>query len=383
MHILSKSRGRSALAAAAFASLALGGCGKAPAPAPPATEVEVTEVTKRDVPITQEWVASLYGLVDAQIRAQVSGYLLRQDYRDGAYVHRGDLLFEIDPRPFQAALSLAQAQLAQAEAQRGKTQLDVNRYGPLAKVEAISQQEYDDAVQANLAAQAQVSAAKAAVEQAQLNLDFTRIVSPVDGIAGIIQAQVGDLVGPSTGALTTVSDVDPLKVYFPVSEQSYLQFMAAHPDADSFHANVDLRLILSDGSVYPYPGKYYGMDREIDPNTGTVEVIALFPNPRYLLRPGQYGRVRATLSTLRDALVIPQRALTELQGGYQVAVVDGGNRAQIRTVEVGPQVGTDVVVTRGLEAGERVIVEGFQKVQDGTPVTPLPYRNAPLAAAAP
>jgi membrane fusion protein (multidrug efflux system) len=228
----------------------LAGCAKREVTSPGAVQVTVTPVIKGDVEVNQEWVASLYGFVDAQIRAQVSGYLLKQDYVDGAPVKKGDLLFEIDPRPFRAALALAQAQLQQAEAQLGKTDQDVKRYGPLAKTQAISQQEYDDAVQANLVAQAQVAAAKAAVDQSQLNLDFTRIVSPVDGIAGIVQTQVGDLVGPGTGILTTVSTVDPMKVYFPIPEQDYLGFMAAHPGAmREFPPDVKLDLILSNGSV--------------------------------------------------------------------------------------------------------------------------------------
>src|SRR5208283_3446312 len=223
------------------------------------------------------------------------------------------------PRPFRAALAVAQAQLQQAEAQLGKTDQDVKRYGPLAQSQAISQQEYDDAVQVNLAAQAQVAASRAAVDQAQLNLDFTRITSPVDGVAGIVQAQVGDLVGPGTGILTSVSTVDPMKVYFPISEQSYLDFRAEHPGAmEEFTPDLRLELILSNGSVYPFPGKFYAADREIDPNTGTLQIAALFPNPQNLLRPGQYGRVRAVVRTIKGAMLVPQRALTELQGGYQI-----------------------------------------------------------------
>ena len=364
--------------------LALAGCDKpeAAAAAGP-VPVEVIAAARRDVPVTQDWVASLYGFVDARIRAQVTGYLLRQDYREGSFVRKGDLLFEIDPRPFRAALAQAEAQLAQATAQLGKTEEDVRRYGPLAKDQAISEQEYDDAVQADLAAQAQVAAGKAAVEQARLNLDFTRIESPVDGIAGIVQAQVGDLVGPTTGVLTSVSTVDPMKVYFPISEQSYLNFMAEHPGARGFPDDVKLELILSDGSLYPYPGKFYAADRSIDPNTGTLQIAALFPNPKNLLRPGQYGRVRATVRTLKGALLVPQRALTELQGSCQVAVVDGGNLAHLRTVKPGLQVGADVVVAEGLREGERVVVEGFQKVREGAPVEALPYRAAAADTAVP
>ena len=255
------------------------GCQKAAPPAPPPPNVTVAPVEKRDVPITQEWVASLYGYVDAQVRAQVNGNLLKQDYREGTAVHPGDVLFEIEPRPFQAALAQARAQLAQAQAQLGKTEEDVKRYGPLAKDQAISEQELDDAVQANLAAKAQVAAGEAAVAQAQLNLDFTHVTSPVDGTAGLTQVQVGDLVGPGTGVLTTVSTLDPMKVYFQVNEQSYLAFLGDHPGAAGFPADVKLELILSDGSVYPEPGKFYASDRQIDPNTGTLKIAATFPNP--------------------------------------------------------------------------------------------------------
>lgn len=357
----------------------IGGCSKAPPAAPPPVNVTVATVRREDVPVTQEWVASLYGFVDAQIRAQVTGYLLRQDYKEGTEVRRGDLLFEIDPRPFQAALEQAQGQLAQAQAQFGKTQEDVKRYGPLSKEQAISAQEYDDAVQANLGAKAQIAAAEAGVATAKLNLAFTRIVSPVDGIAGLAQAQVGDLVGPNSGVLTTVSQLDPMKAYFPISESDYLAFRRQHPEANGFPSDVKLTLILSDGSEYPYPGKPYASNLQIDANTGTMVIAALFPNPHNLLRPGQYGRVRAVVQTLRGALVVPTRALAELQGGYQIAVVDASRHAQIRTVTVGPQHGAETVVTSGLRDGETIVVDGLQKLRDGSAVSPSPYR-APAAA---
>jgi membrane fusion protein, multidrug efflux system len=354
--------------------LSLAGCSKPPPPAPPPADVTVATVEQRDVPVTQEWVASLAGFVDAQVRAQVVGNLTKQDYQEGGQVRQGDLLFEIDPRPFQAALAGAKAQLAQAQAQVGKTEEDVRRYGPLAKEQAISQQELDDAVQANLAAVAQVAAAQAAVQQAQLNLEFTRITSPVDGVAGLIQVNVGDLVGPATGVLTTVSTLDPIKVSFPLSEQAYLEFQQAHPESDAAFAGLKIELILSDGSVYPYPGKFYAADREIDPTTGTLRIEDVFPNPHHLLRPGQYGRVRVVVRTLQGALLVPQQAVAELQGGNQVAVVDEQNRAHIRPVTVGPQVGKQVVIASGLKPGDRVVVEGFQKVRDGSPVNPQPAR---------
>ncbi len=355
------------------------GCHKAAPPAPPPPNVTVAAVEKRDVPVTQEWVASLYGFVDAQVRAQVTGNLLKQDYREGTALRQGSLLFEIDPRPFQAALAQAKAQLAQAEAQLGKTAEDVKRYTPLARDQAISQQELDDAVQANLASKALVAAGEAAVAQAQLNLDFTRVASPVDGVAGLTQVQVGDLVGPGTGVLTTVSTLDPIKVYFPISEQSYLAFLGDHPGAAGFPADVKLELILSNGSVYPEAGQFYAADRQIDPNTGTLRIAATFPNPHGALRPGEYGRVRAVVRTLKDALVVPTRALTELQGGYQVATIDASNLAHLRSVKLGPPLGNSTVIESGLTPSDRVIVDGFAKVREGTPVNPQPYQ--PVAPA--
>lgn len=352
---------------------AFGACSKAPPPPPAPVDVTVTSVRQEDVPVTEEWVASLHGFVDAQIRAQVTGYLLRQDYREGAPVRKGDLLFEIDPRPFQAALQQAEGQLAQAQAQFGKTQEDVRRYGPLSKDQAISAQEYDDAVQANLGAKAQIAGAEAGVAQAKLNLAFTRITSPVDGVAGLVQVQVGDLVGPSSGILTTVSTLNPIKAYFPISESDYLEFRRQYPQADGFPADLPLTLVLSDGSDYPDPGKFYATNLEIDPGTGTLQVAALFPNPHDLLRPGQYGRVRAVVRTLHGALVVPTRALAELQGGYQLAIMDASHHAAIRSVTVGPQHGADTVVTSGLQGDEQVVVDGAQKLRDGTAVQPHPY----------
>jgi membrane fusion protein (multidrug efflux system) len=339
----------------------------------------VAPVLQQDVPVAQEWIGSLDGFVNAQIRAQVSGYLLKQDYREGTLVHRGDPLFEIDPRPFVAALSQAEGQLAQMQAQLGKADLDVKRYTPLAVEKAISQEELDDAVQARLSAQAQVLSAQAAVDQARLNLGFAHIVSPVDGIAGLIQAQIGDLVGPTTGALTTVSTVDPIKAYFPISEQAYLGFRGRDPSAPSFPAGIKFDLLLTDGSKYPESGTLFAVDRQVDLNTGTLRVAALFPNPHGLLRPGQYARVRAVVTELKGALLVPQRALSELQGGYQLATVDAANRIHLVNVTVGPAVGALTVISTGLKPGERVVVEGLQKVKEGGAVTPRPY-PAPEAA---
>jgi membrane fusion protein (multidrug efflux system) len=365
------------LIAAAILSFAFSGCGKPKAPTASPVDVIVVPVEQRDFPVAEEWVASLYGFVDAQIRAQVTGLLLRQDYRDGARVKEGELLFEIDSRPFRAALAQAEGQLEQAEAQFGKTQQDVKRYGPLAAEKAISEQEYDDAVQANIAARAQVAGARATVEQAQLNLDFSRITSPVNGVAGIVQTQVGDLVGPGTGILATVSTEDPIKVYFPVSEQAYLEFTGSDSAAQTrgFPADIKLELILSNGRVYPYPGQFYAADSQIDPNTGTLRIAALFPNPQNALRPGQFGRVRAIVRTLKGALLVPERALAELQDGYQIVTVDGGDKAHPRTVKVGPRVGGLAVIEDGVKPGDRVIVDGFAKVREGTPVNPRTSPN--------
>ncbi len=324
------------------------------------------------MPISAEWVGSLDGLVNAQIHAQVQGYIVRLGYKEGAPVHRGDLLFEIDPRPFKAALEQAQGLLAQAEAQLGKAQLDVKRFTPLVQEKAVSREELDDAVQARLAAQAQVSSAHGALEEAQLALGFTRVVSPVDGIAGLAKAQIGDLVGPSTGILTTVSAVDPIKAYFPISEQSYLDFRASHAGSSALGDATSFELILADGSVYPRKGTFYAIDNQVDGNTGTLRAVALFPNPDALLRPGQFARVRAVVSTYKGALLVPRRVLAELQGGYQLATVDETNHAHIVNVKIGPQVGGDVVIEAGIHQGDRIVADGPQKIREGAAVNPIP-----------
>jgi len=356
-----------------------GGCGRAADPAPLPADVQVVAVEQRDVPVVREWIGFLDGFVNAQIRAQVSGYLVKQVYVEGSAVRKGDPLFEIDPRPFAAALALAEGQLAQAQAQLGKAELDVARYTPLARDKAISQEELDDAVQARLAAEAQVSSVSAAVDQARLNLSFTHIVSPIDGIAGLIRAQIGDLVGPTTGVLTTVATVDPIKAYFPISEQAYLEFRGREPNAPSIPAGIAFELVLSDGSTYPRKGGFLAIDNQVDGNTGTLRVAATFPNPSGLLRPGQYARVRAVVSVEKGALLVPQRALAELQGGYQVATVDAGNRTHIVAVKTGAQVGSQTVVVSGLHPGDRVVMDGIQKITEGALVRPIPYA-APDAA---
>jgi len=366
------------LTLAVFAVAALlvsSGCqskGAAPTGAPP--EVQVVSVVQKDVPIYGEWVATLDGYVNAQIQPQVTGYLIKQNYKDGSFVQKDEVLFKIDPRPFQAVLDQAKAQLAQAEAQLGKTQLDVDRDTPLAKEKAIAQSQLDNDIQANLAAKATVAAAQAAVEQAQLNLEFTDVKSLVDGIAGIATGQVGNLVGPNT-LLTTVSQVDPIKAYFTVSEQEYLDYVRRNPteaQREAEEKRLDLELILANGTKYPQGGKFFVADRQVDVKTGAIRLAGLFPNPGNILRPGQFGRVRAATNVQPGALLLPQRAVTELQGNYQVAVVGNDNKVSIRPVKVGDRVGTMWIIDQGLKSGERVVVEGVQKVREGSLVNPKP-----------
>src|SRR5215831_698475 len=374
--------------------LALIGCQKSQQPTTSPPDVEVVEVLQKDVPIWKEWIGTLDGLWNAQIRPQVTGYLLRQTYKDGAFVKKDQLLFEIDPRTFQAAVDQYKGQLANAEgllasaqANQVKTQNDVNRYTPLAKEQAIPQQDLDTAIQVNLGAKAQVDAAKAQIEaakgqlaSAQLNLGFTRVLSLIDGVAGIAQGQLGDLVTPST-LLTTVSTVDPIKIYFPVSEREYLDYVKEHPDEDKRHLR--LQLILANGLVYPHEGQTTLVDRQVDVKTGTLRVQGLFPNPGNVLRPGQYARVRTIIATRRGALLVPQKAVSELQGNYQVAVVGSDNKVQIRPVKVGEKTGTDWIIEQGLKPGERVVAEGVQKVRGGLTVNPKPLTTTAEAQPAP
>jgi len=360
----------------AFLTLCPTGCKRKVIAAPPPPLVEVTTVTQADVPIYHEWVGGLDGLVNATIRAQVSGYLWTQDYREGDVVKKGDTLFQIDPRPFQALLDQAKGQLAQAEARSGKTELDVNRYAPLVKVSAISKEEYDDAVQADLEAKAAVLSAKAQVEQAQLNLEFTKITSPVDGITSIAKGQIGDLVGPATGELATVSTVDPIKAYFDVTEQAYINFVKRFPNQEIRLARLrglEIQLILADGTIYPLPGEIYTSDRQIGDTTGAIRLEARFPNPNYALRPGQFVRVRIKFDTKHDALLVPQRAVSELQGTYQVATVDAENKVHFLPVAVGERSGSFWIIDHGLEFGQRVVVEGLQKIREGTLVNPTNF----------
>jgi membrane fusion protein (multidrug efflux system) len=429
-----------------------GRSGKPVQAAPTALSVEVTPVEQKDVPIYSEWIGTLDGMVNAEIRAQVAGYLLKQDYKEGSLVRKGQLLFEIDARPFEAALGQAngdlakaqgqlgqvesqlaqaeaqlaqansqllqaQAQLAQAEANQRKTQLDVDKYIPLAAQRAVTQQDLDNAVQSNMVAKAQIEASRAGIETAraqvkaanagvgtakaaitsakaqvessqaavrtaQLNLGFTRILAPIDGIAGIAQAQVGNLVNPTSGVLTTVSTVDPIKVGFTLNEREYLNFTkrsVINARQGSSIEQLELELVFSDGTTYPEKGRFYLVDRQVDPKTGAIRLAGVFPNPGNVLRPGQYGRVRAITSTTEGALVVPQRAVTELQGGFQVAVVDGNNKISIRSVKVGDRTGQDRIIEDGLKPGERVVVEGTQKVKPGTLVNPVPFAKSTTA----
>jgi RND family efflux transporter MFP subunit len=343
---------------------------------PPAPVVEVAVVTQKNVPVYGDWVGTLDGYLNAQIQPQVSGYLIRQDYQEGSFVRKDQVLFEIDPRPFQAVLDQAKAQLAEAQAQLGKTTLDVNRDIPEAQAKAIPQSQLDDDRQAQLGAKASVEAAQAAIEQASLNLGYTKVRSLIDGIAGIATVQVGNLVGP-TAVLTSVSEVNPIKVYFPIGEQEYLRIAQriapGTVDFLSRSAAIPLQLTLADGSVYPYRGRILFANRQVDPQTGTIQIVGDFPNPKGILRPGEYARVRALTGTLKNALLVPQAAVTQIQGGYQIDLVAPGNRVQIRSVEVGPQVGTDWVIASGLQPGDRVVAEGTQEVRDGETVTPRPY----------
>jgi RND family efflux transporter MFP subunit len=360
----------------AVLALAMTGCGRTQAAAPPPPpEVRVAPVIQQDVPVYSEWVATLDGYVNAQVRPQVSGYIIKQTYKEGSLVHKGEVLFEIDPRPFQAALDRAKGDLAQAQAQLGKSTLDVERDTPLAEARAIAKSQLDNEIQAKLGAQAVIESDKAAVEQAELNLEWTKVTSLVDGIAGIAQIQIGNLVG-SNSILTSVSQLEPIKAYFPISEREYVLVQKNSNAIFSKHAigffGNSLELMLTDGSVYAKKGKILLADRQVDPNTGTIRIVASFPNPGNILRPGQYGRVRVETGMKKGALLTPQSAVAQSQGSYQVAVVGSDHKVSTRTVKPGQTVGTMWVIDEGLKPGEQVVVEGPQKLRDGTLVTPKP-----------
>jgi RND family efflux transporter MFP subunit len=396
--------------------------GKGAAQAAAPVEVEVAQVEQKDVPIYSEWIGTLDGIVNAEIKSQVTGYLLSKNYTEGSFVKKGQLLFEIDQRPFLAALEQAKgelakaqgqlaqansqllqarAQLVQSEANQGKTQNDVDRYTPLAKQNAVTQQDLDNAVQANLAAKAQVKASEAAVEtakaaivaanatvqaaegavkNAELNLGFTKITSLIDGVAGVATVQVGNLVSPNnpnSPPLTIVSTVDPIRVWFNATEQEYLNNIERNPNASERAAaarNMELDLILSDGSTYPHKGKFYVADRNVDLKTGSIKLAGVFPNPGNLLRPGQYARVRSVTSVKQNALLVPQRAVSELQGSYRVAVVGSDNKVSIRPVKVGEKAGSMWIIEDGLKPGETVVAEGIQRIRPDQVVSPKPYQ---------
>jgi RND family efflux transporter MFP subunit len=355
------------------------GCGEKKPPPGAAPQVQVVPVVQRDVSIYSEWVATLDGYVNAQIQPQVSGYLIKQDYREGSFVHKDDVLFEIDPRPFQAVLDQAKAQLAQAEAQLGNATLNVNRDIPEAEANAIARSQLEGDTQAQLAAKATVAAGRAAVEQAALNLSFTKVRSLISGIAGIAQVQVGNLVTPSA-VLTGVSQVDPIKTYFPISGEDYLRIAdKIHPGTVNLLSSdspIPLQLILANGNTYARSGGILFADRQVDQQTGTIRIAGAFANPGNILRPGQYGKVRAVTQILKGALMVPQRAVSQLQGSTQVAVVGTDNKVAIRSVQTGERVDTMWVITGGLTAGDRVVAEGVQKVKDGSIVTPTPFTSA-------
>jgi RND family efflux transporter MFP subunit len=384
----------------------------------PLPDIEVVQVEQRDVPIYREWIGTLDGMVNAAIKAQVSGYLLTQNYTEGSFVRKGQLLFEIDPRPFQAALDQAQgqhsqangqlaqaraqlvqseAQVVQAQANQVRTQLDVDRYIPLARQQAITQQDLDNATQNNLSAKAQIEAAKAqvetakaqiqaanaaveaaeaAVEAARVNLGFTKLTSPIDGIAGQALVQVGNLVNPAGGSITTVSTLEPIKATFTVSEQEYLNFTKR---SASEMNRLQLELILADGTPYPQQGKFLFADRQVNQNTGAILLFSQFPNPGNILRPGQYAKVRAMIGMKGKALLIPQRSVTELQGNYQVAVVNDENKIEVATVKVGDRIGSMWMINDGLKAGQRVVAEGVLKVRPGMKVNPKPFAETDAA----
>ena len=358
-------------------ALHLAGCTeeKKTAATPPPLEVMVAEVIQKDVPVYREWVASTDGLVNATILAQVQGYLIKQNYQEGDFVKKGTLLFEIDPRPFQATVDEAKAALAKQQAVFKTAQANLNRILPLAAANAVSQKDKDDAIGETDSAEAQVLAAQAQVRKAELDLGFTKIASPIDGIAGAAKAQIGDLVGtPQSRELTTVSTVNPIKVYVPISEREYLETAEKSKQNQKATAErMTFELILADGSTWPEKGTFSFADRQVDPRTGTIRVAILFPNPNNILRPGQFAKVRALMGTEKNALLVPQRAVGELQGSYQVAVVDADNTVKIRNVKLGERYGDLWVIRKGLTPGERVVAEGTQKVGDGVKVMPKPY----------
>jgi membrane fusion protein (multidrug efflux system) len=339
-------------------------------PAPP--EVVVTTVTPQDVPRILERVATLDGFINANINAQVQGYIVARDYTEGSIVKVGDLLFQIDPRPFEAALAEARGTLAKDKATQVKTDADEKRALDLFNKQVISDSERDTATAAADSTRANVEADAAAVQQAELNLGYTKILAPIDGVSGFANNQVGDLVGPSTGPLTTVSQIDPIKAIVTTGEGAFTDFISRHPDPkerDAYVKSLQFQLILGNGEVYPRIGKFYALDRSLDPRTGSIRYEVTFPNPGDNLRPGQFGKVRFVADMKKGAMVIPQEAVTELQGSYQVVVVGDDNKVSIRPVQMGERIGVMWEVTQGLKPGDKVVVQGVQKVHEGSTVT--------------
>ena len=349
------------------------GCSRKQAQVQPvAPEVLVTTVTPRDVPRVLERVATLDGFINANINAQVQGYIVSRDYQEGSGVKKGDLLFQIDPRPFEAASAQAKGTLAKDKANQVKSDADEKRAIDLFNKKVISDQERDTALAAAQAGRANIEADEAAVQQTELNLGYTKVKSPIDGVAGIATAQVGDLVGPSTGTLTTVSQVDPIKAIVTAGEGPFTDFVSRHPDPverATYIRGLQFDLILSNESVYPHKGKFYALDRNLDPKTGSIRYEVTFPNPGGILRPGQFGKVRFVADMKKGAMVIPQEAVSELQGNYQAAVVDEDNKVSIRPIKMGERIGQMWEVTDGLKPGDRVVVQGLQKAREGTQVT--------------
>jgi len=362
-----------ALSALLICGLLIDSCSKKPAQAPvSAPEVLVTTVQPRDVPRVLERVATLDGFINANINAQVQGYIVSRDYQEGSVVKKGDLLFTIDPRPFEAALAQAKGTLAKDQANQVKADADKKRAIDLFKKKVISDQERDTAIAAADSTAANVEADKAAVQQAEINLGYTKITAPIDGVVGFANNQVGDLVGPSTGPLTTMSQIDPIKAVVTAGEGPWTDFVSRHPDATERQAyikSLDFELILGNGQAYPQKGKFYALDRNLDTKTGSIRYYVTFPNPGNILRPGQFGKVRFVADMKKGAMVLPQEAVTELQGSYQVAVVDENNKVSIRPVKMGERMGALWEVTEGLKPGDKVVVQGVQKAREGATVT--------------
>ena len=354
-------------------------CKQNAAPPPPQTPtVEVLTVAARDVPLQREWIGVLDGDVNATIRPQVTGYLVKQNYREGEFVKKGQVLFEIDPRTFQTTVEQAKAVRSQQQANHATAAANLARIKPLAEKNAVSRKDLDDAIGSELSARAALDQANAALETAKLNLEFTKITSPIDGVAGIAKAQIGDLLSPSAQTeLTTVSRLNPIKVYISLSEQEYLRHIHKAASSGAKAENVPLELILADGSVYPEKGHFILLDRQVDVTTGTFKLGAVFPNPNNLLRPGLFGKVRATIEQKKDAILVPQRAVTEIQGRYHVAVVTSENKVDLRPVVPGERIGSDWLINEGLKNGDVIVLEGTQKVRPGSPVIPKPTSNAP------